>query len=74
MSFSTLPSPEGLKYQQWTSIAAEQLAAEGVADPGAEDDWREWAADLPDGASAAIDPYGFNTWQDWAYAVIGTLP
>lgn len=68
MSAIAIPSPLGIKFAEWGSLAAEQLAVYGISPPVSEDAWRSWAASLlyvPD-LAAVPSPIGFKTWQDWA--------
>lgn len=72
-----LPGPDTLKFHEWAYIAVEQLADFGLPSPPvAEADWAHWASSFNNGGMPGTpvpDPYGFATWQDWAYAVVGTI-
>jgi hypothetical protein len=62
------PLPVGIKFAQWGSLVAEQLAEYGILAPSSEEAWQDWAAALlyvPDLASIP-DPYGFDSWDIWA--------
>lgn len=72
-----LPGPDTLQFQQWALIAVEQLAEFGIPHPPADESaWSIWASNFSNGVipgCAAPDPYGFNRWQDWAHALVGTI-
>ena len=77
-------NPVGLVYDpryhtfsSWASLMCEQYAAQQLAIPDANTDWKEWASVLK-----AIDvftnegipgPYVYDNWQDWAAALVGAV-
>jgi hypothetical protein len=68
MTAIAIPSPLGIKFVDWGSLAAEQLAEYGISAPSSEEAWKDWACRLlyvPD-LAAVPSPIGFKTWQDWA--------
>jgi hypothetical protein len=75
-NFVSLPTPDGLKFTEWAQIAVEQLASYGLQNAPEEVAWQTWAASFIDGTmpgSPAPSPSGFSSWQEWAYALIGTI-
>ena len=78
MEISTyFPSPEGLAFQQWGAIIAEQLAASGVPAPYNEESWKTWVSALfyvPELVAKNIPSADrFDTWQAWAEQFIGAV-
>lgn len=75
-NFALLPTPIGIKFTDWASVVAEQLSTYGVSVPPDEAQWRDWAAYFSSGAipgAVVPNPYGFDGWQSWASALIGTI-
>ena len=72
-----VPSPEGLKFEEWGALLAEQLARYGVSAPLSDSGWRTWVCALfqvPELVSMNIPgPDGFENWQDWAKQFIGSV-
>jgi hypothetical protein len=70
-----LPQPQGLKFQQWGALVAEQLAAFGISAPDSDEAWQTWASSLNYVPELAVipDPAGFNDWETWACRVLETL-
>ena len=72
-----LPSPEGLKFTEWGALAAEQLAAYGVAAPYNDESWKTWVCALfyvPELAAMNIpEADGFDSWSTWAEQFIGAV-
>ncbi len=68
MTAIVIPRPQGLKFQQWGALVAEQLAAYGIGAPADEKQWREWGASLlhEPVLGLAPSPTGFTSWEDWA--------
>lgn len=69
--------PRYMDFDHWASLMCEQYAAQQLAIPDAQTDWKSWAAGL-----LAIDvfinqnipsPYSFDDWQDWASAVLNVM-
>lgn len=77
LNSSYLPEPYGLKFEQWGSIVAEQLASFGVSAPLNDDTWTTWVSALhqvPELASMNIPQAdGFQSWSDWAEQFIGSV-
>jgi hypothetical protein len=64
-------------FESWASLMVEQYAAQQLAIPDANTDWKEWASGLK-----AIDvftnegipaPYIFDDWQEWAEALVNSV-
>ena len=64
-------------FDSWASLMVEQYAAQQLAIPDANTDWKEWASGLK-----AIDvftnegipaPYIFDDWQEWAEALVNSV-
>lgn len=75
-NFVSLPTPDGLKFTEWAQIAVEQLASYGLPAVADESLWQQWATSFTDGTMPgypAPNPLGFSCWQDWAYALLGTI-
>ena len=75
-NFVSLPTPDGLKFTEWAQIAVEQFSQYGLHVAPDEATWQTWAASFTDGTMPgcpAPSPVGFNDWQSWASALIGTI-
>ena len=75
-NFAGLPTPHGLKFNEWSQIAVEQFTKNGLPQSPDESNWQAWASNFSDGTMPgylAPSPLGFETWQDWASALIGTI-
>jgi hypothetical protein len=75
-NFAGLPTPHGLKFNEWAQIAVEQFVQYGLPVAPDEDGWQDWATSFTDGTMPgypAPSPLGFTSWQDWASALIGTI-
>jgi hypothetical protein len=66
-----------MEFEQWACLLCEQYAAQQIAIPGNEDEWKSWAVGL-----LAIDvftnqgipsPYNYENWQDWAAALLNVM-
>ena len=64
-------------FDSWASLMVEQYAAQQLAIPDVNTDWKEWASGLK-----AIDvftnegipaPYIFDDWQEWAEALVNSV-
>lgn len=64
-------------FDSWASLMVEQYAAQQLAIPDANTDWKEWASGLK-----AIDvftnegipaPYIYDDWQEWAEALVNSV-
>jgi hypothetical protein len=64
-------------FESWASLMVEQYAAQQLAIPDANTDWKEWASGLK-----AIDvftnegipgPFIFDDWQEWAEALVNSV-
>jgi hypothetical protein len=64
-------------FESWASLMVEQYAAQQLAIPDANTDWKEWASGLK-----AIDvftnegipsPFIFDDWQEWAEALVNAV-
>jgi hypothetical protein len=63
--------------ESWAALMVEQYAAQQLAIPDANTDWKEWASGLK-----AIDvftnegipgPFIFDDWQEWAEALVNSV-
>lgn len=64
--------PRYLPIERWSALTAASLKPFGdVAASTTEDDWQAWARSvklLPALAPRFVpSPFGFQTWQDWAF-------
>lgn len=78
MTISTVfPEPNGLKFSDWGSIVAEQLAPYGVSAPINDESWKTWVCALfyvPELVAKNIPGAdGFESWSDWAEQFIGSV-
>jgi hypothetical protein len=66
MSF-VFPQPDGMDFQPWAALVAEQLATYGVGPPQG-NDWKTWASALfyVPALTSIPSPEGFNDWRLWA--------
>ena len=64
-------------FDSWAALMVEQYAAQQLAIPDANTDWKEWASGLK-----AIDvftnegipaPYIYDDWQEWAEALVNSV-
>jgi hypothetical protein len=64
-------------FESWASLMCEQYAAQQLAVPDANTDWKEWASGLK-----AIDvftnegipgPFIYIDWQEWAEALVNSV-
>jgi hypothetical protein len=68
--------PRGMEWDQWCPLMAELFAGQqlGTVD---EVDWRLWVDGLSGigyfANSNVPDSRGFETWQDWAQALVGIM-
>jgi len=68
--------PRGMTWDQWNALTAELFAQQelGVV---SEDRWKEWVDALVGVGlfqnSGVADSRGFDTWQDWANHLLGTM-
>lgn len=74
MSVSQVYDPRNLTWDAWCALMAEQYAANQLG-VSPESQWREWANALSgigrfNGAPGA---HGFDTWQNWAFALADTI-
>lgn len=74
---SLIYDPRGHTFDSWASLMCELYAAQQLAIPAADTDWRVWGEGLK-----AIDVFtneaipgtsAFNDWQEWAQAVVGAV-
>jgi hypothetical protein len=64
-------------WDSWASLMVEGYAAQQLEIPGAESEWRSWAAGFKGidvfSKDAVPDPYAFEDWKDWAAQLVNTL-
>ena len=74
---SLIYDPRAHAFVSWAWLMCELYAAQQLSIPNDSTDWKEWASGLK-----AIDvftnegipgPYVFETWMDWAEAVVGAV-
>jgi hypothetical protein len=68
--------PRGMTWDQWCPLMNELFAAQNLG-VVPEDQWESWANAMSGfgsfQSSGVGDSRGFDTWQDWAYHLIGTM-
>lgn len=68
--------PRGMEWDQYCPLVAELFAAQQLGTVE-EDRWKEWVDALSGigyfGNSGVPDSRGFETWQDWAQALVGIM-
>jgi hypothetical protein len=68
--------PRGMTWDQWNALT-EELFSQQQLGVVPEDQWRTWVDALVGVGlfqnSGVADSRGFDTWQDWAYHLIGTM-
>lgn len=64
--------PRYMPWEQWTALLVEEYAAQQLTYPVPEDRWQEFALGIMSisrfNNDAVPAPYGFERWQDWAFA------
>ena len=77
MALALVYDPRFHTFESWASLMCEAYAGQQLAIPSPQTDWKEWAAGLK-----AIDvfvnegipgPYIYESWQDWASALVGAI-
>tara|TARA_R110000868_G_scaffold114309_1_gene306290 strand:+ start:5526 stop:5777 length:252 start_codon:yes stop_codon:yes gene_type:complete len=77
MSVGVIFDPRGHTWNSWASLMCELYAANSLAIPTDESEWRGWANGLK-----AIDVFtnngvpdsnGYENWEDWAQALVGAI-
>lgn len=72
-----LYDPRHMEFAEWGCLMCEQYAAQQLAIPDDQTDWKSWAVGL-----LGIDiftnqgipsPYSYEDWQDWASAVLNVM-
>jgi hypothetical protein len=68
--------PRGMSWDQWNALT-EELFAQQQLGVVPEDRWHEWVDALVGVGlfqnSGVADSRGFDTWQDWATHLLGTM-
>jgi len=69
--------PRYMEFDHWASLMCEQYAAQQLAIPDENTDWKSWAVGLL-GIEVFINqgipsPYSYEDWQDWASAVVNVM-
>lgn len=77
MAVPLIYDPRFQTWDGWASLMCEAYAGQQLMVPSGEDGWQEWAAGLKAidvfSNDAIPSPYVFNTWQDWAAAIVGAV-
>jgi len=69
--------PRYMEFDDWACLMCEQYAAQQLAVPDGQTDWKSWAVGL-----LGIDvftnqgipsPYSFEDWQEWASALLNVM-
>lgn len=69
--------PRYMEFDHWAALMCEQYAAQQLAVPDDQTDWKSWAVGL-----LGIDvftnqgipsPYSFEDWQEWASALLNVM-
>ena len=77
LNVSQVYDPRYHTFESWASLMCEQYAAQQLAIPDANTDWKEWASGLK-----AIDvftnegipgPSYYDDWQEWAEALVNSV-
>lgn len=68
--------PRGMTWDQWNALTAELFAQQQLGTVP-EQNWKEWVDALIGVGyfqnSGVADARGFDTWQDWANHLLGTM-
>jgi len=68
--------PRNMTWDQWSALMVELFAVQDLGTVP-EERWNDWANAISGfgsfQSSGVGDSRGFNTWQDWAYHLIGTM-
>ena len=69
--------PRYMEFDHWAALMCEQYAAQQLAVPDDQTDWKSWAVGLL-GIDVFTDqgipsPYSFEDWQDWASALLNVM-
>lgn len=68
--------PRYQTFESWGSLMVEQYAAQQLAVPTEDTDWKQWARGLLAidvfTNEASPDPDAFENWYDWAAMMVGT--
>jgi hypothetical protein len=69
--------PRGLTFLTWAALICEEYAAQNLLAPNEKTDWKDWADGLKGidifANEGVPDSRGFDTWENWAYALIGAV-
>lgn len=68
--------PRYMNWDNWCALMAELFAPQGLGTVP-EEKWRDWANGVSSigyfNSSGIPDSRGFNTWQEWAAALVGAM-
>lgn len=68
--------PRGMTWDEWNALTAELFAQQELGTVP-EDQWTQWVDALVGVGlfqnSGVADSRGFDTWQDWANHLLGTM-
>jgi len=77
LNVSQVYDPRNHTFDSWASLMCELYAAQQLAIPNANTDWKEWASSLK-----AIDvfsnegipsPFMYDDWHEWAEALVNAV-
>jgi len=77
MTVALVYDPRYHTWDSWSSLMCEAYAAQQLSANTQEENWKDWAAGLK-----AIDiftnegipgPYIYDSWQEWASALVGAI-
>ena len=64
-------------FESWASLMVEQYAAQQLAIPDANTDWKEWASGLKANDVFTNEgipgPFIYEDWQEWAEALVNAV-
>ena len=77
MALPLVHDPRYHTWDSWASLMVEAYAAQQLAIPTDEAQWKDWAAGLRGidifVNEAVPSPYQFDNWQDWAVVLVNTV-
>ena len=77
MTIGVVYDPRNLSWDQWASLMVEAYAGQQLEIPSDESGWKSWADGFAGiglfGSDAVPSSDAFETWQEWASAVVGAV-
>lgn len=65
-----VPEPEGLTFEEWVSRLRDEFPEDDIPFSVPKEQWKDWAMRMlminTFGTLQAIDPSGFDSWQEFA--------